>query len=304
MKRVCLSLTLFCVVVSAGRADDALFTRKSDVIYGRKYGFALTMDVFTPPKNANGAAVIFAVSGGWVSRHEAIQPALVTEFLKRGYTIFAVCHACQPKFTIPEILDDMHRAVRFIRYNAKEYGVDPDRFAMCGASAGGHLSLMLGTNGGPGNPKADDPVDRGSSRIQCVGCFFPPTDFLNFGKPGVVMTSRTMGLPFRAACDFHEMDREKRLFVRVTDEAKELAILRQISPVTHVSSDDAPTLIIHGDKDELVPLQQSELFLAKLKEAGVPGELVVKKGAAHGWPTLLFDIATIANWFDKYLARK
>src|SRR5262245_48932000 len=222
MKRLCAALVLACLAclgTPAVRADDALFTRKQDVIYGRKYGVALTMDAFTPVKTANGAAVIFAVSGGWVSRHEAIQPALVTEFLKRGYTVFAVCHGCQPKFTIPEILDDMHRAVRFIRYHAKEYGVDPDRFAMCGASAGGHLSLMLGTAGGPGNAQAADPVDRASSRIQCVGCFFPATDFLNFGKPGVVMNSRTMGPQFRAACDFHEMDKEKRLFTRVTDEA-------------------------------------------------------------------------------------
>ncbi len=308
MKRLSLGLLLATVVVAAvpaaGLADDALFTRKQDVIYGRKYGVALTMDVFTPSKNANGAAVVFAVSGGWVSRHDAIQPALVTEFLKRGYTVFAVCHGCQPKFTIPEILEDMHRAVRFIRHHAKEYGVDPERFAMTGGSAGGHLSLMLGTTGGPGDPKATDPVDRVSSRLQCVGCFFPPTDFLNFGKTGVVMNTRTMRPQFRAAADFHEMDKDTRLFQRITDEARERAILQQISPVSHVTQDDAPTLIIHGDKDDLVPLQQSELFLTRLKEVNVAGELVVKKGAGHGWATLPFDIATLADWFDKHLTKK
>lgn len=307
MKRVCLAL-LFAFLVSlfpaSAWADDSAFTRKQDVVYGRKFGVALTMDVFTPKSNANGAAVIFAVSGGWISRHDLINPVFFNEFLKRGYTVFAVCHGCQPKFTVPEILEDMHRAVRFIRFHAKTYGVDPNRLAMTGASAGGHLSLMIGTSGAHGNPKAADPVDRESSRIQCVGCFFPPTDFLNFGKEGVVMNSRTMNLQFRAATDFHEMDRDKRLFQRITDEAKETAILRQISPTTHVTADDPPTLIIHGDKDELVPLQQSEIIQKKFKEVGVPCELIVKKGAAHGWATLVFDINTLADWFDKHLNGK
>src|SRR5262249_59110046 len=93
-----------------------------------------------------------------------INPAFFTEFLKRGYTVFAVCHGCQPKFTIPEILEDMHRGVRFIRYHAKEYGIDPDRLAMTGASAGGHLSLMLGTAGPPRHPPAKDPLETGPPR--------------------------------------------------------------------------------------------------------------------------------------------
>src|SRR5947207_13617373 len=87
------------------------FDRTRDVIYGRKYGLALTMDVMTP-KKANGLGVVFVVSGGWFSRPEAIHPALAAHFLKRGYTVFAVVHGSQPKFTVPEIVEDMHRAVR------------------------------------------------------------------------------------------------------------------------------------------------------------------------------------------------
>lgn len=299
-----LTCCLAAVSPAAALAQEANFSRKQDVVYGRKFGVALTMDVFQPKQNPNGAAVIFAVSGGWVSRHEIINPGLFAEFLKRGYTVFAVCHGCQPKFTIPEILEDMHRAVRYIKHHASEYQIDPQRLAMTGASAGGHLSLMIGTAGQPGNPKANDPVDRHSSRIHCVGCFFPPTDFLNFGKTGVQMNSRTMSVQFRAAADFHEMDKEKRVYQRITDEKRELAILQQISPVTHITPDDPPTLLIHGDKDELVPLQQSEWFLEKYKQAGIPCELIVKKGAAHGWLTIQFDIITVADWFDKHLAKK
>ena len=155
------------------------------MIYGRKYGTALTMDVFTPKQGANGAAVIFAVSGGWFSAHEAISLTFCREFLKRGYTVFAVVHGSQPKYTIPEIIEDMNRAVRFIRYHAADYGIDPNRIGITGGSAGGHLSLMKGAAGTDGDPKAKDPVDRVSSRVQAVACFFPPTDFLNYGEKGV-----------------------------------------------------------------------------------------------------------------------
>ena len=89
----------------------------------------------------------------------------------------------------------------------------------------------------------------------------------------------------------------------MTDEARILEIGRQISPVTHVSADDPPTLIIHGDKDLLVPIQQAELIVAKLKEAGVAAELVVKPGAAHGWADIDKDVPTLADWFDRHLEK-
>src|SRR5207249_7372985 len=143
-------------------------------------------------------------------------------------------------------------------------------------SAGGHLSLMMGTSGKDGDPKAPDEVDRGSSRVQAVACFFPATDFLNFGRPGKELLDRALQPPFTAAVDFHEYDRKKALFVPVTDEKKLRAIMRQISPAQHVDTSNAPALIIHGDKDDLVPLQQSELILAKFKEAGVPAELIIR----------------------------
>ena len=80
------------------KATAADFTRKEDVVYGRKFGTALTMDVFTPKANANGAAIIWVVSGGWFSAHEAINPAAIDELLKRGYTVFAVVHGSQPRY--------------------------------------------------------------------------------------------------------------------------------------------------------------------------------------------------------------
>jgi acetyl esterase/lipase len=299
--------SLLFVFLASGvvRADDApVFTRTRDVIYGRKAGLALTMDVFAPKANANGLGIICVVSGGWRSHPGAIRPAMYQALLERGYTVFAVVHGTQPTFTIPEILNDMNRAVRFIRYHAKDYRIDPDHLGITGGSAGGHLSLMMGTAGDKGDPKASDPVERMSSRVQAVACFYPPTDFLNWGKTGDVLDAPHMDRRFKAAIDFKELDKEHSIFVRVTDDKKVKDLLRRISPMTHVSADDAPTLIIHGDNDRLVPLQQSETIVAKFKEVGVPAKLIVKKGCGHGWITILKDTETLADWFDQYLKNK
>src|SRR4051812_45867519 len=112
-----LALLLASLLPAVSLGDEPpTFDRKADVIYGRKFGTALTMDVFTPRK-ANGAAVVFMVSGGYFSSHEAINPAFLQPLVDRGYTVFAVVHGSQPKFTIPEIVGDVNRAVRFIRHH-------------------------------------------------------------------------------------------------------------------------------------------------------------------------------------------
>ena len=286
---------------AAQAKGEPLFTRQEDVIYGRKFGTALTMDVFTPKQGANGAAVVFAVSGGWFSDPRSINVSYIGEFIKRGYTVFAVVHGSQPRFTIPEAVEDMHRAVRYIRYHAKDFGVDPGRLGISGGSAGGHLSLMQGTTGQDGNPKAADPIDRVSSRVQAVACFFPPTDFLNYGEPGKTALGRGTLEGFKAPFDFQELDKITRSFNLVLDEGRRREIGKQISPVYQVSKDSAPTRIIHGDADKLVPIQQAELIIAALKKVGVPAELVIKKGAGHGWPQLEKDIPILADWFDRHL---
>ena len=298
------SLALAFQAVSVSTADEPSYTRKEDVIYGRKFGTALTLDVFTPKKNTNGAAVVFCVSGGFFSDHKAINLGFLKELLDRGYTCFAVVHGSQPKFTIPEILEDMHRSLRFIHHHAKDYAIDPDRIGITGGSAGGHLSLMQGTACKEGDPKAQDAVDRESSRVQAVACFFPPTDFLNYGETGIVALGDGTLSAFKAPFYFTELDPKNRAFKLITDQEKRKEIGRQISPVYHVTKNSAPSLIIHGDADKLVPIQQAELIIAKFNECGVPNSFVVKKGAAHGWAGLDKDMKIIADWFDKYLAKK
>ncbi len=299
------SLLISLIAPAAMAGEDAPWTRTEDVIYGRKHGMALTLDVFKP-KQATGAALVFAVSGGWFSAHEAISDKIFEEFLRRGYTVFAVVHGSQPKFTIPEVIDDMHRSVRFIRHHAKDYGIDPERIAIAGCSAGGHLSLMIGTSGRKGDPNAKDPVDRESSRVQAVGCYYPPTDFLNYGEAGrdVFAALEAELKAFKAPFDFQEFDQKWKRFVLITDEAKRRQIAAEISPITHVSPDDPPTLILHGDADKLVPIQQAQSMQKALEKAGVPAKLVVKTGQGHGWAEWIKDMAILADWFDTHLKSK
>jgi acetyl esterase/lipase len=277
------------------------FTRTEDVIYARKFGLAMTMDIFTPKENANGRGIIFCVSGGWISDKIMINPGFIQPLIDRGYVVFAVLHGAQPKFTIPEVLEDMHKAVRFIKHNAKKYNVDPEKLGIAGGSAGGHLSLMQGNAFKAAEPNAGNLLDRHSTRVAAIACFFPPTDFLNYGKEGLVQLGEGTLKGFRPPFDFWERDKETNKLVVIANPEQRKSIGKEISPVYYVTKNSAPALIIHGDADTLVPLQQADLIVAKYKEVGVPCELIVKKGAGHGWKGIDKDIAVFADWFDKHL---
>jgi len=297
-----------------GQTPEAQFDRKNDVVYGRKHGTALTMDVITPKENAKGIGVIWVASGGWYSAHDMVvsdgPKTAIGTLARRGYTVFGVVMGSQPKFTIPELVDDLNRATRYIRAHAAEYKIDPELIGVTGGSAGGHLSLMLATAGAPGKEDAKDPVDRQSSRVQAAAVFFPPTDFLNYGKPGENAVGRGVLKDFRAPFDFHKfVPIEGGLpwagtYERITDEDEILTIAKHISPVNHVSADDPPALIIHGDADFLVPIQQAEVFKKKMEDEKGIAEIIVRPGAGHSWPTLADDWSLIADWFDKHLVKK
>jgi acetyl esterase/lipase len=280
---------IFGLSLVFGFGADVPYKRTEDVIYGRKFGTALTLDVFTPEKQ-NGCAVIWMVSGGWFSSHEAISVGLYRELLNRGYTVFAVVHGSQPKFVVTEITEDIHRAVRFVRFNAAKYGVDPEKFGISGASAGGHLSLTMATKGTMGKADAKDPIDRVSSAVQAAACFFPPTDFLNYGKAGEDAVGVGILKNFKPGFGPRSDTPEGR---------QELG--KEISPIYFLTKETPPCLIIHGDADKLVPYQQAEIFVAKAKELGVKAELVRRPGKEHGWPKIEEDMVVIADWFDAHL---
>jgi acetyl esterase/lipase len=289
MKRIFSACLLLMVLAGAWAQTNVDFTRTEDVVYGRKFGTALTLDVFQP-RPANGVGIVLMVSGGWFSSHEAINADFVRPLLNRGYTVFAVVHGSQPKFVISEIVPDIHRAVRFIRHNAARYGVDPNRLGITGASAGGHLSLTMGTQGGLGDANAKDPVDRESSAVQCVACFFPPTDFLNYSQPGEDAVGVGVLKSFKPA------------FGPRSDTAEERQKLgHEISPIYFIHSNMPPMLIIHGDADKLVPIYQAQTFVKGCEAVGSTAKLVVREGKQHGWPDMGKDMGLLADWFDQYL---
>ncbi len=270
-------------------------TSHEEVVYGHKMGVALTMDVATPEKSkSNGIGILWMVSGGWRSDHTSINPALAKAFTDRGYTFFQVVHGTAPKFLLPEILDDIHRSVRFVRTNASRWGINPDRLGISGGSAGGHLTTMMAAYGGPGKPDAKDPVDWASSAVQCAACFYPPTDLLNYGKEG----AKAMLNPFLKGywpvfgitekTSPEEIDR----------------LSKTLSPIYGISKATPPIFLIHGDADMLVPIQQSQRLIAKLKAEGIPCDLVVRPRKGHGWPGIEKDAELLMDWFDKYLVKK
>lgn len=296
-------LSVVAAILAASAVTAGEMTRTDDVIYGRKYGLAMTMDVFEPKDGKNGAGVIFCVSGGFFSSKQSIKPDWIKTFTDRGYVVFAVVHGSQPRFTIPENIADMQRASRFIKHNAAKWGVDPKRLGVTGGSAGGFLSLTLGNNALPAIPDSQDPLERYDSRVASIACFFPPTDVMNYGEEGVVDLGTGVLKGYRPPFDFWERDPKTGSLNVITNEVKRKAIGKAMCPIYHVNKDSAPAYVIHGDKDKLVPIQQSERMKAAYDKAGVPFELVVKKGADHGWAGIEKDLVPFCDWFDRTMKK-
>jgi acetyl esterase/lipase len=261
---------------------------KADVVYGHKDGMALTFDVVSPAK-PNGAGVLWIQSGGWYSNwvDPKVWAGMAKPFLDEGYTVFIVRHGSAPRYTIPEATEDVRRSVRFIRLKAKDFGVDAERLGVLGGSAGGHLALMLATTADDGDPKAKDEVLQTSDRVACAVALFPPTDISTWADdpPEAIKKIPALKPP-------------------LTFDAKKAP---DYSPLLKVSAKTAPVCMIHGDKDELVPIEHSRKMADALDKAKVPYKLVVVEGAGHGFndkqnkeqvaPAML-------AWFNRHLVEK
>jgi acetyl esterase/lipase len=282
--------SVFVSLISFSSAQTA--QRISDQVYMKEAGVAFTCDVFKPEK-PNGIVVVHLVSGGWVSDHKSINVPMAAEANKRGFTMVQVVHGAQPKYKVPEIARMISRSIRFIRYNAKNWGFNPDKIAVTGGSAGGHLSLLTAAKGDLGNANSTDPVEKTSSVINSVGVFFPPTDFMNFGREGAMALDNPMlKVGFGKAFYDDEKAMKREEMIKMGE---------NLSPVRFFTSQMPPTMIIHGDKDALVPLQQSEVAIAKLNELKIKNRLVVVPGVGHGWPNMLPQFNQLLDWFEESL---
>jgi acetyl esterase/lipase len=271
------------------------YTHKEDVIYGRKDGMTLTMDVFQPEK-PNGIGVLVIISGGWYSAHERIEQEWlerIKQLVNNGETVFAIVHGSSPKYKVPDIQKDIQRAVRFVRFHAGEWNVNQNRIAIVGESSGGHLSLLQAATGNDGDPKSKDSVDMVSSKVEAVACFFPPVDLTVFGLQGIDVLSNPRYKHFILALTSNPKD---------TTELKKVA--EEVSPIRYITKAMPPTLIISGSADKTIPVQQSKLLAKRLEELNVPHRLEIREGKDHGWPDIAKDYNVVAEWFNQYLLNK
>ncbi|MBI1324855.1 prolyl oligopeptidase family serine peptidase [bacterium] len=257
-------LVLSITVATPFAAAKAEVKITPDVVYGHKHGLAMTYDVFRPTEKPNGAGVLFMVSGGWYSQWappESMKP-FFQDLLDRGFTVFAVRHGSSPKFGIEEAVGDVRRAVRHIRSQAATYQVDPERLGVFGMSAGGHLSLMLATTADAGKADDADPVLRVSDKVAAACAWVAPTDLR------IMVSSDPNRLP--AYKNFPALVMEQ-------DAAAKM------SPLLAVTPDDAPTLLIAGDKDELVPIEHSKKIKTEFDSKKVPAEFLIIEGGGHAF---------------------
>jgi len=277
---------------------------ETNVVFGSHSGLALLMDVYRPP-SSNGYGIVVIPGSGWHTElgYSARLLKESKEFLTHiqklnaaGYSTFVVTHRAAPRFKFPAAVEDVQRAVRYVRQHAARYGINKDRIGALGGSSGGHLVSMLGTLDGKGNPDDPDGVEQQSSKVQCVVALYPATDMAKVDTPfGSVTVTAFLGM------------RAPRNNAALTQlDAK---LYWDASPVNHVTADDPPFLLIHGDGDKIVPYNQSELMEAALKKAGVAVKLVRVPGGGHGssFPgaTETMDWAGQAvQWFDAHLRRK
>lgn len=285
IRTLVLSCLLFVPTVVSGQVAGVDIT--PDVVYGHKDGLAMTFDVFSPTKNANGAGVLFMVSGGWYSNWSPPEQmrAFAEPLTKRGFTVFTVRHGSSPRYSIPEAVADVRRSVRYIRLNADRFKVAPNRLGVYGMSAGGHLSLMLGTTADEGKADDKDPVLRVSDRVQAVAAFVAPTDLT------IMVKDAPNRLPAYEKFPALNLD---------------LPNAKSHSPLLAVTSDDAPTLLLAGAKDDLVPIDHSRRIQKSFDEQKVKNKLVEYENAGHGFGAqdMAKAVAEMAEWFETHLAAK
>jgi acetyl esterase/lipase len=241
------------------------------------------LDLYLPKSDSPTPLVIWIHGGGWEGgSKDGGNPLL--PLVGKGYAVASTNYRLSKHAVFPAQIHDVKAAVRFLRAGAKKYNLDPDHFGAAGASAGGHLVALLGTSAGAKDLEGDGPNREVSSAVQAVCDIFGPTDLLKLSPPG-------------------KTNAVTRLLGGDTGDKKDLAA--QANPITYVDAKDPPFLILHSDKDPLVPVSQSELLRDALKKAGVEVELVVVPGAGHGPGVFTKENnEKMAAFFEKHLKQK
>ncbi len=250
--------------------DDVAVSR--DVVFGRGGGRSLKMDIVRPKERGEDALPVYVWihGGGWRQGNKEGGLERAVRFAKLGFVGATIEYRLSGEATFPAQIEDCKCAIRFLRAQAKTYGLDPERIAVGGSSAGGHLAALLGTSGDVKELEGNGGWLEHSSRVQAVVDFYGPTDLIRFAKtPGYESHARSNSP-------------ESRLLGGDVLRHPERAA--KANPIAYVDEHDPPFLIIHGSNDRTVPPNQSTLLDEALKKAGVRTALHVIDGAGHGGP--------------------
>jgi acetyl esterase/lipase len=267
--------------------------------YGVKYvpngDAAQELDIYFPEKRAEKPLplLVWIHGGGWSAGSKSQVPYL--DQLPRGYIVASIEYRFSQKATFPAQIQDCQAAIRYLRANAKKYNIDPNRVGVGGASAGGHLAALVGTSGGK---KAFPPIggnEEQSDRVLAVCDIFGPTDFWT------VVKQADEDKNVKNIFKWNKGDPYSKLIDAKLGEDKEKC--DAVSPAHYVSKESPPFLILHGDRDTLVPYAQSVELADLLAKAGVKLTLQRLPGSGHGGPA--FALPAVARlteaFFDKYL---
>jgi acetyl esterase/lipase len=257
---------------------------QDDIPYTVRNGQPLLLDVYQPAGPATGPrpAVVLIHGGGWTSLDKSTMRGMAHLLARSGFTAFSVDYRLLQgaENRSPAQLDDVQRAVRWVRANASKYAVNPGRIGAFGHSAGGQLAALLGMEETRDN--SDPSLAEYSSQVQAVVDVSGPTDFTSQrDADGDAFLANFFG----------------------TDYAKDPAPWRDASPVFHVSKASAPVLIVHGTRDDQVPIAQSEELLEHLQQAGVPAALIkLDDGHTFKTPEARMRLAMeTVGFFNRYL---
>jgi acetyl esterase/lipase len=285
------ALLLFGLVAPPASAQPKVpdtVTLERNVEYSNPDDQHLQLDIASP-KSGEGPfpAVLCIHGGGFRAGTRDGYVGLCTRLAEKGYVAATITYRLAPKYPFPAAIYDTKAAVRWLRANAKKYHIDPDRIGVTGGSAGGHLAQFLGVTAGVKEFEGDGGNPDASSRVACVVNFYGPSDLSkSYGKS----VDAAEVLPKFLGGDL-ETARHKHILA---------------SPLYWVTPDAAPTLCVHGTKDNYVAYEQAVWLVDKLKAADVEVELVTLEGAGHGFkgPDAEKAEAALFAFFDKHLKKQ
>ena len=238
-----------------------------DVAYGDVHA-AQKLDVYLAESDKPVPAMVYIHGGGWRAGSKNRLPGWLMHALHEGrLSVVSVEYRFTDVAPHPAQVNDCMRAIQFVRHNAADWNIDPRRIGVTGGSAGGHLSLWVALHDDAADADSNDPVERHSSRVACAVSFAGPTDWSLLSDLEHKHPAYRQLLGYEPGRPADEMDIEAK---------------KDVSPISFVSQDDPPIMQVHGDKDNIVPIEHARNLHERLKTVGVKAELVLIEGANHG----------------------